>query len=61
MQIPDKYIIEYQELYQKRFNEQISRGLAYEQFSKLVTLIKIVYKPISIENYENFKNKQDKI
>ena len=57
MQISDEYIIKYQKLYYQRFNEQISRELAYEQFSNLITLIKIVYQPITKKDYKTFKDK----
>lgn len=56
MQISDKYIIEYQRLYQKRFGKEISRDLAFEQFSKLVTLMKNIYKPISKKDYQKYSN-----
>ena len=52
MQLTDKDIKDFQELYRKRFNKEISRQEALEQGTKLLTLMKAVYKPMTQEEHD---------
>ncbi len=46
MQLTDKQIQEYIDLHKKKFGETISREEAIVQATKLLDLVKLVYKPI---------------
>jgi hypothetical protein len=52
MQLTDKDIENFRELYKKRFNKEISRQEALEQGTKLLTLMKAVYKPMTQEEHD---------
>lgn len=62
--LSDEQIIKFQEIYKKRFNREISREEAYEKGAKLVRLMQLIYKPMSIKEYETLvnhnSNQQDK-
>lgn len=46
MRISDEKIEEYRELYKKHFGEEISKEEALEQLTKLVNMVKLIYRPI---------------
>lgn len=54
MRIPEKYIEEYMVLYKKRFGKEISYQKALEDGTKLLNLMKLIYKPISKKDYEKY-------
>jgi len=54
MVLSDEHIRRFQELYKSHFGREISKEDAYEQGIKLVCLLKLVYKPITKEDYENY-------
>jgi hypothetical protein len=56
MQTIDKYITEYQRLYQKQYGKEISRTSAHEEFLKLVNMMGIICQPISKEEYMSTTN-----
>jgi hypothetical protein len=47
MNISEKRIEEFKKLYQKNFNEQISSEEAQNLSEKLISLVKLVYRPIT--------------
>ena len=47
MQISEKQITTYQELYKHRYGAEISREKALEEGIKLINLVKLVYQPIT--------------
>ena len=47
MQLTDKDIESFQALYKTHFNKDISRAEAVEKGTKLLTLMKAVYKPMT--------------
>ncbi len=49
--LSDEQITKYQMLYKNRFGKEISREEAYEQGAKLIRLIKLIYKPMTQEEY----------
>jgi hypothetical protein len=51
MQLTDKDLESFQALYKKHFNKDISRTEALEKGTKLLTLMKVVYKPMTEEEY----------
>jgi hypothetical protein len=46
MRISEQKIMEFRELWQKHFNEEISDDFAREQIEKLCSLVKLIYRPI---------------
>lgn len=57
MQLSDKHILQFQKLYQEEYGIALSHKEALERGSKLVDLFRIIYKPITEENYQKFKTK----
>ena len=47
MNISERRIEELKKLYQKNFNEQISTEEALDLSEKLISLVKLVYRPIT--------------
>ena len=52
--LTDKQVDKFQDIYRKRFGKEISRADALEKGIKLVRLMDIVYKPITIREFEEF-------
>lgn len=46
MQLTDKQIEGYQEIYRKKFGKEISKEAARQQGTKLVGLMKLICKPL---------------
>ena len=61
MQLTEENITKFQALYKKHFGE-ISREQSHEQGVKLVQLMKLIYKPMTIKDYQNLQKhrQQDK-
>ncbi len=63
MQIPDKQLVKFQQLWKKRFNEEITKEKALEEGTKLINLVKVVYRPITkkqcLEYKEESRDKQN--
>ncbi len=53
--LSNNQITKYQLLYEKHYGKKISRKEAYEQGIKLIRLVELIYKPMTKENYEQFK------
>lgn len=51
-----KYIQKFQDLYKKRFGEEISSQKALSIFTNLVELTRAIYKPLKIKKEKNEKN-----
>ena len=51
MQLTDKDLENFQALYKKQFNKDISRAEALAKGTQLLTLMKAVYKPMTQEEY----------
>ena len=51
---------EYKKIYKKQFGKNISDAEALEQATKLLNLMKIVYKPMTREEFERFSKQQTK-
>ena len=50
--LSDEQITKFQELYKNRFHKDISREEAIEQGIKLIRLVEIVYKPMTIDEFQ---------
>lgn len=58
MELTKEDISEYQELYRKRFNKEISHEKAYEDFSKLLDLVEVIYRPMTKEGLEKLEQRK---
>lgn len=56
--ITDADVIEFQEIYEKRFGVMIDRNEAYKKLSLLVRQMEIVYQPITRSQYEAYMNNE---
>jgi hypothetical protein len=52
--VSDKALAEYKAIYKKQFGEDLSDQEALEQATKLLTLMKAVYRPIKKSDYEDY-------
>ena len=52
MVLTDAQVEQFQKLYLKRYGREINKEDAYEQGIKLITMLKIIYKPMELEEYE---------
>jgi len=50
--LSNEQITKFQDLYKKRFNEEISREKAYEQSVKLIRLVELIYQPMTKKEYQ---------
>jgi uncharacterized tellurite resistance protein B-like protein len=55
MQITPEQVGKFQAIYKAKFGREISRELAYEQGVKLIRLMEIIYKPMTLTDYEKSK------
>lgn len=54
--LTDEQITNFQTLYRNRFGKEISRADALDGGIKLIRLMRIIYKPITEEEFNKFKN-----
>jgi hypothetical protein len=52
--LTEKQVEKFQKIYRERFGKEISKADALEKGIKLVRLMDIVYKPITIQEFEKF-------
>ncbi len=52
--IKEKHILKFQRLYKEEFNEKITYDEALKQCIAMVELCKIVFKPITRKDLENY-------
>ncbi len=55
MVLSGKNISSFQTLYKEEFKEEISEEEAYYQAVKLIELVRVIYKPITKEDYKKYK------
>ena len=58
MVLSDENIIAFQALYKEHFGKDISKEDAYNQGSKLLKLVSILYRPKTTEDFENPQTQQ---
>ena len=58
MVLSDEQVEEFRQLYFKRFGKEISKEDAYEQGIKLITMLKLIYKPMPLEEYEAIQKRR---
>jgi len=59
--LSNQQITKYQTLYKKRFSRTISREKAYEQGTKLIRLIELIYRPMTEEEYRQLQKRRGEI
>jgi len=57
--LSDEQITKYQTLYKNRFGKEISREEAYEQGTKLIRLIELIYKPMTENEYKQLQKRRE--
>ena len=55
MTLSKRAIDEYKEIYLKKFGKKITDAEALEQGTKLINMMKVIYKPIPKKDYKNIK------
>ena len=58
MVLSDVQVEQFRALYFKRFGKQISKEEAYEQAIKLISMLKLIYKPMPLEEYEAIQKRR---
>jgi hypothetical protein len=53
--LSNKQIEKFQTLYKNRFGKEISREEAYEQGTKLMRLVELIYKPMTEKEYQQLQ------
>ena len=53
MQISNNNLEEFREIYKKNFGKEISKAEALDSATKLLTLMKIIYRPIKKSDLNN--------
>jgi len=56
--LSDKQIKQFQTLYKTHFGKEISREEAYEKGAKLVRLVKLIYKPMTEDEYKQLQKRR---
>lgn len=56
--ISDEQITKFMELHQNRFGTKLSREEAYESATKLIQMMKSIYKPMSAKEYQKVQQRR---
>lgn len=58
MKLTDEQIIKFQELYEKKFGEKISREQALEKGLRLMRLVELIFRPITKADFQNLQKRR---
>ncbi|PIP32327.1 hypothetical protein COV53_01700 [Candidatus Gottesmanbacteria bacterium CG11_big_fil_rev_8_21_14_0_20_37_11] len=58
MNLTDKQIARFQELYKTRFHKDLDREKAYDMGIKLVRMMQIVYKPMTVADFKQLQERR---
>lgn len=58
MLLSEEYITKFTGLMRKHYGVELSREEAYDQATKLLNLVKVVYRPMTEEDYQATKNRK---
>jgi RNA binding exosome subunit len=61
MQLSGQQLDKFMALYKAKFGIELDRQQAYEQAVKLIRLFEIIYKPISLADFEKVKKRQQEL
>ncbi len=56
--LSDEQIEKFQMLYKSRFGKEISREEAYAKGARLIRLIELIYKPMTINEYKQLEKRR---
>lgn len=56
--LSNEQITKYQTLYQRRYGKVISREEAYEQGTKLIRLMELIYKPMTEAEFQKLQERR---
>jgi len=57
MLISEMYVQKYQKLYYEHFGEKLTKEAAYDGCVKLLQLFKIVYTPMTVEQFKKIRQR----
>lgn len=57
--LSEEQIKQFQALYQKNFRKEISREEAFEQGTKLLRLVELIYRPMTEEEYKKYDTRRN--
>jgi hypothetical protein len=58
MNLTDQQITKFQEIYKARFHKDLSRGEALEKGLKLARMMQLIYKPMTVEQYQRLQERR---
>lgn len=58
MNMTDQQITKFQALYKARFHKDLDREKAYDMGIKLVRMMQIIYKPMTIADFERLQERR---
>jgi len=58
MKLTDQQVTRFQALYKARFHQEISRDKAYDMGIKLVRMMEIVYKPMTVTDFKELQERR---
>ncbi len=58
MEIRKEHVKKFIKIYEKKFQEKIDYQEAFEQCSKLVLLLNIIYKPMTWKDFKRVQNRR---
>lgn len=56
--LSDDQITQFQKIWKKRFNENISKEEACEKGIKLINMVQLIYRPMTKEEYEEIQQRK---
>ena len=59
--ISEKQLAEYKKIYKERFGKDITDQEALKQATKLLRLVEITYKPITVDEYKKLQKRREEI
>ena len=59
MTISKEYLDKYKQIYRKKFHKDISDQVALEQATKLLCLVKAIYRPMTKEDYKKLQKRRE--
>ncbi len=58
MQLSDEQIEQFQALYFKQYGKELNKQDAMEQASKLLRLVMLIYRPMSVEDFDAIQTRR---
>lgn len=58
MMLSEEHITKFQKLYKEHFGKEISRAEAYDKGIRLLHLVELIYKPITVKQYQMLQKRR---